>query len=220
MKIFSFALTALPIALLFLCSACGSDHSDLATPTPEVTPTPSAQILFSDDFSDPSSSWDTFADSTGTAFYEQEWLHIRENEGGSNAKISYAHQSLTDFVLEVDTTLIYGPDSTWHVIECRSNRLYQSYRVEIATNGYYKVTRVNHNTLTALKGPTTSTYINTEAGAINHVRIEFTGSKLILSINGHKVCEVNDSVFASGDIGLGIDSAGQSLYTEGAYDNV
>ena len=183
--------------------------------TPETT-----KILFSDDFSDESSGWDTYADEEGSAFYQDGWLHIKDNPYGVYAENSYGYQYFTDFVLEVETKLVDGTEDNWQRIICRSDEVNNYYSFDISADGYYEILKFVNGNRVVLRQPTVSIDIHQGRGVINFVRVECIGSTLRLSVNDHLLAEVTDSTFTGGDIALGADSLGGAQFTEVAFDNI
>jgi hypothetical protein len=167
------------------------------------TPTPTPTVLFSDDFSNPSSGWFTYSDIEGSAFYQGGWLHVRDNAFGVFSEASHAGQYFTDFVLEVETKLIDGTDDNWHIVRCRLDQWGNGYFLDISADGYYEIQK-------QVKGK----------GVTNLIHIECIGSTLSLSVNGHLLSEVTDYTFTGGDIALGANSCVGSQFTEVAFDNI
>jgi len=215
MRITKFAVVFLLGMLLVSGFACLGDGGSV----PITTPTPS-MLPFSDDFSDPSSGWSTYSDEEGSAFYQDGWLHVRDEAFGNYAPNSYASEYFTDFVLEVETKLVDGTDDNWHRVLCRSDTLGNYYSFSISADGYYAINKWVNSTRTPLEYPTYSTYVHQGQGVTNLVHIECVGSTLSLSVNGHLLAEVTDYDFIGGDIALGADSIRGPQFTEVAYDNI
>ena len=180
-------------------------------------------VLFSDDFSNPSSGWFTYSDYEGSAFYKDGWFHLRDAAFGSYGENSWAGVNFTDFILEVETKLVSGTDNNLHTVTCRSDPTgltVEGYSFGISADGYYEILKFVNGQRTSIKEPTHSSYINTGKTVTNLIHIECIGSTLSLSVNGHLLTEKTDYTFARGDITLGADSIGGSQFTEVAYDNL
>jgi len=213
----------LTIVLVIGSVSCGGKQIGPA-PSPTPTPTP-APVLFKDDFSNDSSGWDTYSDEGGAAFYQDGWLHVRNNASNEYADYSYSHQYFTDFVLEVETKLVNGTDENWHIVTARDDGTENYYTFGISADGYYAVSKRVDGLRTVFKEPTLSIYIKQGKGVINIVRVECVGSDLSLSVNGHLLANVSDSTFTGGDITLGASlpvgtSVSESQFTEVAFDNI
>ena len=186
-----------------------------------TTPTPTLTVLLSDDFSDPSSGWDTYSDEEGSAFYQDGWLHLRDEKYTEFGEDSYAHQYFTDFILEVETKLVDGSDYNWHTVAVRCAEEGNGYWFGVGADGTYTIVRfVDYVVDAYLKDSTRSIHILKGKGVTNSIHIECIGSNLSLSVNGHLLAEVTDNTYAGGDIALGADSAGSSDFTEVAFDNI
>ncbi len=181
----------------------------------EATPT----VLFSDDFSDESSGWDTYSDECGSAFYQNGWFHLINYTDAPFAGYSLAHQWLTDFILEVETKLVGGSDDNWHSVVCRRQDNDNYYAFGISADGYYLIAKCVNGNLIDLAGPGRSVRINQGLGVTNLMNISCIGSNLSLSVNGHLLREVIDTTFTGGDIDLSAHSLA-GTFTEIAFDNI
>ena len=189
-------------------------------PVPSPPPTPAPQVLFSDDFSDNTSGWDTYEDEDGWVNYEGGWLHVTNYTTSEYNTASHAHQHFADFILEVETKLVAGTDDNYHQICVRTKDTMNYYFFDISADGYYAIgTVVEGSTEPLLAEPTRSIHILKGRDVTNLVRVECVGSTLRLSVNGHLLQEFTDTRFRSGDIALAASSlAGTS--TEVAFDNI
>ena len=183
------------------------------------TPVLAQEILFSDDFSDESSGWATFKDSGGEVFYEDAELHIKDYPFYQLATWTSPSQFFTDFILDVDTKLVDGTDSNWHIICLRLKDDYNYYGFHISSDGWYYINKVIDQKDTIFVQPTRSAYIDQGKDANNHIHIECIGSNLNFSVNGHKLRDVNDTTFSEGDIGLAA-AALKGPSTEVTFDNL
>lgn len=183
------------------------------------------QVLFSDDFSDESSAWDTYSDTEGSAFYHDGALHLKANTFAEYAVVSYHRQEFTDFALEVETKLVEGTDDNWHQVFCRIQNTIvpEYYEYAISADGYYRLGKVVNEEPIELVPTTRSIHIHTGENAVNLMRIECVGSNLRLSVNGHLLAETEDSTYASGSLGLAatgwMEQHGKT-FTEIAFDNL
>lgn len=193
-------------------------------------------ILFSDNFSDPLSGWTTHSDQTSSSFYQDGWLHIRDNVFGPYSELSQLGKHFSDFILEVETKLVDGSDLNWHMVICRwsgggggSLELISGgpsyYVFGISADGYYEVGGwYNGIRMDFPETPVWSNYINRGKNVVNLMRVECVGSILKLSVNGHLLTTVTDSTLTGGDIRLGANCPGDDYnsgrFTEVAFDNL
>jgi len=177
------------------------------------------EILFSDDFSDEAGAWDTYSAEYGSVFYEDGWLHLINNNPAEYATGTWAHEYFGDFILEVETKLVAGTDSNWHIVDCRNNDNYDCYRFGISADGYYLMGEFVNGNWMSLASVTYSSFIDQGVGAINLIHIECIGSSLSLAVNGHLLWEGTDATLIGGDIVL-VTVALAGTFTEIAFDNV
>jgi len=186
----------------------------------EAAPTPLAKILFSDDFSDESSGWDTYSNEAGWVKYQDGWLHMKANTSGDIEIDSYANQHFTDFVLEVETRFVDGTDDNWHSVCCRVDNRNSYYEFSISADGYYRLAVwMMDEDIDPSNRPTSSSHILQGQDAINLLRVECVGNNLRLLVNGHLLTEMTDNRLTEGDITLGVGSLA-GTYSEIAFDNL
>ena|GEM_PF-763356 len=177
------------------------------------------EILFSDDFSDEADGWDTYTAEYGSVFYESGWLHLTNNNPAEFVTGTWAGEYFTDFVLEIETKLVAGTESNWHIVECRYVDNRHCYRFGISADGYYFIGKFVDGNWIGLEAATYSSYIHQGFGAVNLLHIECIGSNLGLSVNGHLLDRLTDTSFSGGDVVLGA-SALSGTFTEVAFDNI
>jgi hypothetical protein len=178
-------------------------------------------VLFEDDFSNIYSGWGTYSVEQGSAFYYNGLLYIIANPYSGRAEASYYQgQNFSNFILDVDTTLVSGSHSNWQFISCRDNGSGNtSYHFAVSADGYYCIDKFVNGLGTSITSPTASIYIEQGVGFTNHITIECIDSNLRLSVNGHLLSSVTDSTLTYGVIALCASARGD-LYTEVAYDNI
>ena len=175
-------------------------------------------VLFEDDFSSDTGAWTLPSGDYGSAFYEDGWLHVRDNPGVS-ACGSELTRDFADFVVEVDTMLVDGTGDSWHRVDARYHETDNYYGFAMKSEGTYGIFLVEEAGVTKLAGGS-SVHINRGQGATNHMRVECVGSRLSLSVNGHLLAEVTDSSYATGLLALGCDASPCTEPSEVAFDNL
>ena len=201
--------------IALVADAVGGTFTEVAFDNIIVT---EPEVLFSDDFSDESSGWNTANDSYGQIIYRDGYFYIKDYTDGLTL-FSRSHHYFTDFILEVETWLVDGTDNTRHVLYYRYSDVDNHYGFSISADGYYRVWKEVDNYITSLVGLTYSSYINQGVGAVNLIHIACIGSSLSLSVNGHLLWEGTDATFTGGDIALGA-AAEAGTFTEVAFDNI
>jgi uncharacterized repeat protein (TIGR02543 family) len=176
-------------------------------------------VLFSDDFSNPSSGWVTYDGPDGRVRYYNGALYIKDYSAYSLSMYGEAQRYFTDFILEVETWLVGGTDDNWQTVGCRLDSSANGYGLGISADGYYMISLQSNDNVSNLTGPTYSSYINQGVGAVNTIHIECIGNSLSLSVNGHLLATVTDNTISGGDICLSADALA-GTYTEVAFDNL
>jgi hypothetical protein len=183
----------LTIAAALLLSACGLLSSSGSSST--------SGVLFSDDFSSASSGWDRSTIEQGSTDYADGAYHIIVNAAQNNLWANPG-QYFTDVSVEVDATLVSGTENNDYGVICRYQDVDNFYYAEIASDGYYGISKVSGGTQSVLTdGYPETTLVNT-GYATNHIRVDCVGSTISLYINGTLAESVTDSDIASGDVGL------------------
>ncbi|MBU0511168.1 MAG: hypothetical protein KKD28_04475 [Chloroflexi bacterium] len=184
-------LLVLTLAML-ACSLGASDGEDA----------PAADVLFQDDFSDPSSGWDSYSGSEGSTDYSNGVYRIYVNET-SNDYWANPGLDFTDTVIEVDATKVGGPDDNDLGLICRYQDLDNFYFFIISSDGYYAIGKVVDGSQ-ELIGVDNMEYSDVvkQGNATNHIRADCVGTHLVMQVNGKKLSDVTDSAYTSGDVGL------------------
>ena len=203
-------------AVLILSSlACQAVSSGGTTTT---TDQPASNLLFKDDFSDTSSGWDQVTTDTGVTDYTDGVYRIYVNETGTDV---WANPGLdfTDVSVQVEASMVGGPADNDFGVVCRSMDVSKFYFFVISSDGYYGIGKVSDagQELIGMDAMQPSEAIH-QGGDMNTVRADCVGSSLSLYVNGEKLNEVQDTEFASGDVGLiagSFDTPGTDIH----FDN-
>ncbi|MBI3160792.1 MAG: hypothetical protein HYZ26_14430 [Chloroflexi bacterium] len=169
-----------------------------------------ASILFQDDFSNTSSGWDRYSDSSGSTDYANDQYAITVL---IDTYLFWANpgRDFTDVIIEVDATKSGGTpevdtdDDNNYGIICRHRDVDNYYVLVISSDGYYGIRKRYQGSselaFIGIDGMDYSDAIN-QGNATNRLRAECIGSTLRLVVNGTTLLEVTDSDIASGDGGL------------------
>ncbi len=221
---------------LAVASLSGADYSEVAfdnvlivAPGGAVTPpsqstTPTASVLFADDFSRDTGTWWVGQDENGTVTISGGELLVRNYTSAQYTAHTEAGQNLSDFIWTVDSRLVGGALDNWHYFSFRYTDASNRYRVGYSADGWYmgEVLR-NGEQVEEWAAPTQSSAIRQGVGATNTVRIEAIGNQVRFYVNDtllidHVVSPAN--AIPSGDIGLAVASMSGADYSEVAFDNV
>ena len=180
----------------------------------------SPDVLFSDDFNDPSSGWEVGDWGIGWADYQEGCFHIEDYESIDSCTWSNLYLDFSDFVLEVETRLVAGTENNWQTVYCRCVDDINSYDFSISADGYYQILLWRDGESTSLTGePRRTNLIKQGQGVTNLIRVECDGSKLSMYVNGCFLVETTDDTFSSGYVGLGVASF-EDVSSEVAFDNL
>jgi len=193
---FSIIFAILLVVSLACSTALSDDQGD------EQPNGPGPNVLFQDDFSDPSSGWDQIEVSDGITDYENGYYRMKVNTEESDI---WANPGLnfTDVVVEVDAVKVAGPDDNDLGIICRYQDISNFYFLIISSDGYYGIGKVfnGEQELIGMDQMYPDEAIK-QGNSTNHIKADCVGSRLVLHANGTKVADVEDSSFSSGDVGL------------------
>lgn len=205
-KNFGFVIAVLVLALSIL--ACGGTT---ATALPEG-------VLFTDDFSSTSSGWDRVDVADGMTDYDSGVYRIKVNTANTDVWANPG-LSFTDVRVEVAATKAGGPDDNDFGIICRYVDESNWYSLIISSDGFYGIVKVKDG-YQELLGMTEMGYSDAinQGAATNQIRADCVGSTITLYANGTQLVSVNDSEFATGDVGL-LAGTFDEIGTDITFDN-
>jgi len=199
----------------------GVEVSPTPQPSPQVSPTPQPSpqtgLLYSDDFSDPSSGWLVSSSEDTEKGYSEGEYYVLVNKSGI-VSWGYPGRTFTDFRLEVDARKVAGPDYNDFGVIVRYRDADNFYSFDLRSDGYYAVLKLVNDQWETLVNWTTSPHIN-QGESANHLTLIVQGANLSFSVNGEHLADVTDASFAEGDIGLfaaALDEAGVRIH----FDNL
>jgi len=159
-------------------------------------------VLFADDFSSPTTGWERIRyGQDGIMDYDGAGYRILVNALQANFW-STPHKDFGDVRLEVDAGKLAGPDENRIGLICRSDGA-SYYFFIIGSDGYYGLGlyKDHQATLIGQSAMKSSADIKTGA-AVNHLRLDCTGSGLTAYANSVKLAEAQDATLQHGDVGL------------------
>lgn len=175
------------------------------------------ELLYSDDFSDPSSGWDIRQADDASTVYQNGAYHITVNNIDWVAW-GNPYDEFTDFIVEVDATQVAGTDDNDFGVLVRYVDVDNFYRFEISSDGYYSFDMMQDNEWITLIEWTPSDAIRL-GKRTNTITVRCEGDLFTFYVNGQYLDEYRDSTFASGDIGL-LAGTIQEAPVHIAFDNV
>jgi hypothetical protein len=173
-------------------------------------PTQPGNILYQDDFSNPSSGWPSVTDSDGITDYDKGSYRIRVDTIGAdkNGMDRWVHpnQDLKgDVRIEVDATRIAGPNDNDMGVLCRytkKNDTYSFYYFLITSDGYVGIAKMKDSNSKLISSEKMTHSDAVKKTSANHIRADCIGHQLTLYVNGVQVATATDSEYTGGDIGL------------------
>lgn len=203
------------LALVLASLACQTLSGGGSPPPIENS---NSNVLFSDDFSDSSSGWDTVRADEGITDYENNAYRIYVNVANNDVWANPG-QSFGDVHIAVDATKIGGPDDNDFGVQCRYQDVDNFYSFIISSDGYYGISKVigGEQQLIGMEALDASDAI-LQGEATNHIEAECKGDQLTLWANGVKLYTVQDSDLATGDVGL-MAGTYDTVGTDISFDN-
>lgn len=155
-------------------------------------------VIYQDDFSTTQGDW-AWQDQDSSVAYVDGALHIQVNQPEYYIW-SYAGQSFTDVLLDVDVLVVgQAGDGDFGLI-CRYQDSDNFYGLEISEDGYYSVwKRVNGELYTLVDWQYSALIM---PGRTMHLSAACVGSTLTFMADGEVLVDIRDSDLSSGDAGL------------------
>lgn len=211
-------LRVLLISLALFLPAVACSMSPVEEGGGDVPPLPD-NILFQDDFSDPTSGWDSVNLPEGITDYSDGVYRIFVNDINTDVW-SNPGLKFTDARIEVDAVKVGGSDDNDLGVICRYVDLNNFYFFIISSDGYYGIGKVKDGSieLIGVDSMQPSEEIN-QGSRTNHLRADCIGNKLSLYVNDNFLVQYEDADYPAGDVGL---IAGTSIAAPGTdvhFDN-
>jgi hypothetical protein len=163
----------------------------------------SGNVLFQDDFSDPSSGWERVREESGVILdYENGIYHILVND---SYQMMWSSPGLkfSDVRIEVDVANLDDPKDDDFGLVCRAKDRASFYFLVISSDGYYGIGKVQKGVQRLIDMPAMLPSEDIARGsAINHLRADCIGDALSLYVNGILLKTVRDPDYTTGDVGL------------------
>jgi hypothetical protein len=212
MKVRLYALISVLLAASLACSfipSGGDDESESGQPS---------NVLFQDDFSDPSSGWDRASGDDGLTDYVDGiyriYVNAKNTDNWSNPGLNFG-----DTQIEAEAKKVGGDDNNDFGLVCRYQDTNNFYFFVTSSDGYYGIGKFldGEQLLIGDEMMQPSEEIN-RGNATNNLRADCVGNKLSIHVNGVLLAEYQDDSFTSGDVGLlagSFDNPGTDIH----FDN-
>lgn len=202
------ALSAIGLAI----SANETDHQSTA-----LGNVAAGKLLFSDDFSTSKSGWGAYSEGDFLAAYKNGSYILTAVPANYWSYNSNPRLNLTDFIVEVESTKMSGPDDNVLGLAVRKMGSGDYYAFLISSDGYYDVRELYDNTWVTSENWTESEAIKT-GSQTNLIKVVAQGDKFSFYVNGEKLGDFVDNTLTSGSIGLYVGSQSEGNVTI-AFDN-
>jgi len=202
--------------LATLSNGGGSSSGDLFTSTPASA---ASSVLFSDDFSDPSSGWQVSEDEYGKTAYENRSYIVEAYKKGYTFW-GTASQNFTDVKIDVDAHVTNTADNENNAfgVDCRVQSNGDGYSFHISSDGYYSIIKFQNLKAVPLVDWTPSTDIPTGDQTV-HITALCQGQHLQLWVNNISIAETDDATFTQGDLSLSAATLEDNQSTVVAFTN-
>ncbi len=186
------------LLLAWSCTACGRLFPDQTNPSGAQR----GEVLFQDDFSDPTSGWATWSQDQSAVAYESGGLRFRINQPRYDYW-SRPGKRFGDAILSVDATRVSGPENNDFGLICRYRNGDNFYAFLISSDGYYGILRVQDGQYQVISAESLqSSEVIQRGSAVNQLQAECNGPVLSLLVNGTLLARAEDSTFRSGEVGV------------------
>jgi hypothetical protein len=173
------------------------------TATPVVAGPGAGGLVYADDFEDPGSGWDVFAEDDTEAGYSDGEYRVSVNQDNYVAWGTPGDKEFDNFEVEVDARQVEGPlDNNLGLLVRYQPDDDNFYWFEISSDGYYSVDMMQAGEWVGLVDWVESDAINQGTGVTNHLKVVCDGDRFVFYVNGIYLTEVTDATFASGNVGL------------------
>ena len=191
------------------------DNLVIRQPAGEVAPPiVDGDVLFQDNFSDPSSGWARTQENDYSTDYASDTYAIYV--GVDNLSVwSTPGLDLADARIEVSASKVGGPDDNNFGVICRYQDADNFYFLAISSDGTYAISKRQAGEWSLLGA---DEWLFSEAifqgESSNTIRADCVGDTLTLYVNDQLLAEAQDADFVSGDVGLlagSFDTAGVDI---------
>lgn len=193
------------LILCLLVSGCSAFHNGKISQ--DLLPgKESGQVLFEDDFTDPSSGWEVINNAYELKGYSSGGYMISVNQTDSRA-VSTTNLNYLNVVISVETQKITGARDTQFGLVCRFQDKFNFYAFTVSADGYAGIVRVVDGVAELLGS---DQFLRVEGikmdDGINALVAKCENDTLQLVVNGETVIFANDDTINNGDAGLFVET--------------
>lgn len=193
------------LILCLLVSGCSAFHNGKISQ--DLLPgKESGQVLFEDDFTDPSSGWEVINNAYELKGYSSGGYMISVNQTDSRA-VSTTNLNYSNVEISVETQKITGARDTQFGLVCRFQDKFNFYAFTVSADGYAGIVRVVDGVAELLGS---DQFLRVEGikmdDGINALVAKCENDTLQLVVNGETVISANDDTINNGDAGLFVET--------------
>lgn len=193
------------LTLCLLVSGCSAFHNGKISQ--DLLPgKESGQVLFEDDFTDPSSGWEVINNAYELKGYSSGGYMISVNQTDSRA-VSTTNLNYSNVEISVETQKITGARDTQFGLVCRFQDKFNFYAFTVSADGYAGIVRVVDGVAELLGS---DQFLRVEGikmdDGINALLATCENDTLELVVNGETVISANDDTINNGDAGLFVET--------------
>jgi hypothetical protein len=183
----------------------------IVTPTVDVRPQ-LGELIFSDDFSDPS-QWTLGRNAAGSAAMAMNELTLAVSQPKGYLTSLRQDTSLTDFYLEITASpsICRGEDQYGLLLRLTSEIDY--YRFALTCDGRTRLDRLYQGNASSPQAPIYSGAVPPGAPSQSRLAVQAIGKELHFFINGQYQFSVRDATLPKGTIGVFARAAGEDVMT-------
>jgi hypothetical protein len=167
-----------------------------------------ANVLYADDFTDPSSGWpEENYDNYYIGYHEPDYYHIQVQSPNDKTLVPVPGKSIFDdatievkLFTDLDNTS-EGGDYLYGLVFRRSGDQYYVFAISPPTKKWY-VLKSTSNSLEFLKEGTDDSIQGMSLKTQDTLRVDAKGSSFFLHINNHLIEQFSDPDYPSGEVGL------------------
>jgi len=185
--------------------------TEIAEASPTAASVSDPNVLYQDDFTNPGTGWtvDQF-DNYFVGYHEPEYYHIEVTSPNYKAPIIVEPQkrSFEDGTIELQVFTNSGKtapegDFRYGLVFRRSGDQYYAFTISQRTKKWYFL-KSSPTGLEVLKEGTEGSIHDLDVDDL--LRVDAQGSNFFFHVNDHLIDEVNDSAYASGEVGFYVES--------------
>lgn len=188
----------------------GAEGEQVQAPTEEPT-----NIVYQDDFSDPTSGWDEDTWDAGTVAYQdgEYWINVQKE----NWMVwSNQEQQLDNLAISVDTRVIDPTGGGDYGVICRYQDEDNFYALEISEDGYYTIWKREAGEVVFITDWAASELIVPDRSI--RIQAVCVDDHLMLGVDGELLADATDSSFTTGNYGMMVGTYDKPNLTI-AFDN-